>query len=80
MPAGSSIDEVRLLRELVSIPSPSGSEEEATRRVEEVARDAGLDVKSVTDDLQVEGVEKFEKSYADALKAIKDRSQSVGVG
>jgi acetylornithine deacetylase len=45
MPAGSSIDEVRLLRELVSIPSPSGSEEEAARRVEEVARDAGLDVR-----------------------------------
>jgi transaldolase len=42
-------------------------------------RDAGLDVRSVTDDLQVEGVEKFAKSYEDALKAIKDRSQSVGV-
>jgi transaldolase len=42
-------------------------------------RDAGLDVGKVTDDLQVEGVEKFAKSYEDALKAIKDRSQSVGV-
>ena len=42
-------------------------------------RDAGLDVGAVTRDLQVEGVEKFEKSYEDALKAIKDRSQSVGV-
>ena len=42
-------------------------------------RDAGLDVSKVTDDLQVEGVEKFAKSYQDALKAIKDRSQSVGV-
>ena len=41
----SSIDEVRLLRELVSIPSPSGSEEEVARRVEDVARGAGLDVR-----------------------------------
>ncbi len=41
--------------------------------------DAGLDVAAVTRDLQVEGVEKFAKSYEDALKAIKDRSQSVGV-
>jgi acetylornithine deacetylase len=41
----SSIDEVRLLRELVSIPSPSGSEEEVARHVEDAARDAGLDVR-----------------------------------
>ena len=39
------IDEIGLLRELVSIPSPSGSEEEVARRVEEVARGAGLDVR-----------------------------------
>lgn len=45
MAGRSSIDEVRLLRELVSIPSPSGSEEEAARHVEGVARDAGLDVR-----------------------------------
>jgi transaldolase len=43
-------------------------------------RDAGLDVAAVTRDLQTEGVDKFAKSYEDALKAIKDRSQSVGVG
>jgi transaldolase len=42
-------------------------------------REAGLDVAAVTRDLQVEGVEKFAKSYDDAIKAIKDRSQSVGV-
>ena len=41
----SSIDEIRLLRDLVSIPSPSGSEEEAARRVEEAARGADLDVR-----------------------------------
>src|SRR5687768_17237148 len=41
----SSIDEVRLLRELVSIPSPSGSEEEVARHVEDAARGAGLDVR-----------------------------------
>jgi transaldolase len=40
---------------------------------------AGLDVARLTNDLQVEGVEKFAKSYEDALKAIKDRSQGVGV-
>ena len=40
---------------------------------------AGLDINEVTRDLQVEGIEKFAKSYEDALKAIKDRSQSVGV-
>jgi hypothetical protein len=42
-------------------------------------REAGLDVEAVTRDLQVEGVDKFAKSYDDAIKAIKDRSQSVGV-
>ena len=42
-------------------------------------RDSGLDVDAVTHDLQVEGVEKFAQSYENALKAIKDRSQSVGV-
>lgn len=45
MPSRSSIDEVGLLRELVSIPSPSGSEEEVARLVEDVARSAGLDVR-----------------------------------
>ena len=40
---------------------------------------AGLNINQVTRDLQVEGIEKFAKSYEDALKAIKDRSQSVGV-
>ena len=45
MPSRSSIDEVRLLRELVSIPSPSGSEEEVARHVEEMARSGGLDVR-----------------------------------
>jgi transaldolase len=40
---------------------------------------AGLDVAAMTRDLQVEGVDKFARSYEDALKAIKDRSQSVGV-
>ena len=45
MPSRSSIDEVRLLRDLVSIPSPSGSEEEIARHVEEVAHAAGLDVR-----------------------------------
>ena len=39
-----SIDEVGLLRELVSIPSPSGSEGEVAQRVEDAARGAGLDV------------------------------------
>lgn len=43
MPSRSSIDEVRLLRDLVSIPSPSGSEEDAARHVEDVARSDGLD-------------------------------------
>jgi transaldolase len=42
-------------------------------------QEAGLDVRSVTDDLQIEGVEKFARSYEDALKAIKDRSQSAGI-
>jgi acetylornithine deacetylase len=45
MQTRSSIDEVRLLHELVSIPSPSGSEEEVARHVEDVARGAGLDVR-----------------------------------
>lgn len=40
-----SVDEIRLLRELVSIPSPSGSEEEVARHVEGAAREAGLDVR-----------------------------------
>lgn len=44
MPPRSSIDEIRLLRELVSIPSPSGSEEAVARHAEDVARSAGLDV------------------------------------
>ena len=39
-------------------------------------RDAGLNIAAVTRDLQAEGVEKFAKSYEDALKAIKDRSQA----
>ena len=42
-------------------------------------QEAGLDLEAVTRDLQVEGVDKFAKSYDDAIKAIKDRSQSVGV-
>jgi transaldolase len=59
--------------------------ETLTTRVEEARalmtrlREAGLDVEAVTRDLQVEGVDKFAKSYDDAIKAIKDRSQSVGV-
>ena len=43
--SSSSIDEVRLLAELVAIPSPSGSEEEVARLTEETARLAGLDVR-----------------------------------
>lgn len=45
MPSRPSIDEVVLLRELISIPSPSGSEEEVARHVEQVARAAGLNVR-----------------------------------
>jgi transaldolase len=41
--------------------------------------EAGLDVDGVTRDLLTEGIEKFVQSYENALKAIKDRSQSVGV-
>ena len=44
MPCRSSIDEVRLLRELISIPSPSGSEVAVASHLEDVARSAGLDV------------------------------------
>jgi acetylornithine deacetylase len=40
-----SIDEVRLLAELVATPSPSGSEEDVARIAEEAARRAGLDVR-----------------------------------
>lgn len=43
--SSSSIDEVRLLAELVAIPSPSGSEENVARLAEETARRAGLDVR-----------------------------------
>lgn len=46
-----SIDEVRLLAELVAVPSPSGSEDEVARLAEETARRAGLDVRR--DDLGV---------------------------
>jgi transaldolase len=41
-------------------------------------REAGLDVDDVTRDLLAEGVEKFIKSYDDAIRAIRERSQRVG--
>ena len=41
----SPIDEVRLLADLVAVPSPSGSEEAAARLVEQAARRAGLDAR-----------------------------------
>lgn len=44
--SSSSIDEVRLLAELVAVPSPSGSEEDVARLAEEAARRAGLDVRN----------------------------------
>jgi transaldolase len=59
-------------------PTLAQGADEASALMKQLA-DAGLDVGAVTRDLQVEGVEKFAKSYEDALKAIKDRSQSVGV-
>lgn len=44
--SSSSIDEIRLLAELVAIPSPSGSEAEVAGLVERTARRAGLDVRN----------------------------------
>jgi transaldolase len=52
---------------------------EAARSLMARLADAGLDVGALTRDLQAEGVDKFIQSYENALKAIKDRSQSVGV-
>lgn len=44
--SSSSIDEVRLLAELVAIPSPSGSEDGVADLAEATARRAGLDVRN----------------------------------
>jgi transaldolase len=51
---------------------------EGARRLMVQLADAGLDVEAVTRDLLAEGIDKFVQSYENALKAIKDRSQSVG--
>jgi acetylornithine deacetylase len=44
--SNSSIDEVRLLADLVAVPSPSGSEDEVAGLAEKTARRAGLDVRN----------------------------------
>lgn len=49
---------------------------------EQLVRDleaVGLNLHALADDLQREGVEKFAKSYNDAIAAIKERSRQAGV-
>jgi transaldolase len=61
-------------------PAPTLTRDlEAARTLMTRLVEAGLDIDAVTRDLQLEGVEKFSQSYENALKAIKDRSQSAGV-
>jgi transaldolase len=51
---------------------------EAKKLIEEL-KAVGLDLDALSTDLQREGVEKFAKSYDDAIAAIKERSREAGV-